>query len=154
MEFPRKVYMIRHKATNKVYIGSSANVDRRYSVHLSQLRNGKHPVEDFQQDFDEHGEKLDFFILDEINSSDELDKEYAWMDAYESYKRPYGYNYKDVRYYPQRYLTKNAVSPYTTRRTELTDKIKSLVDRVTNLDNLEVLAGLTDAWSFKSERYE
>lgn len=142
MKFPRQVYAIQHLVTRKIYIGSSANVEQRYATHLSQLRKGTHPVEDFQQDYNEHGEQLRLAILDEIADKWELDKEYEWMDLYETYKRPYGYNYKDVQFTPQKHITRQANAPAYIERRELLDEIKGLVDRVISTEHLKLIASL------------
>lgn len=142
MKFPRQVYAIQHLVTRKIYIGSSANVEQRYATHLSQLRNGTHPVEDFQKDFDEYGERLSLTILDEIADKWELEKEYGWMDLYETYKRPYGYNYKDVQYQPQKHITAWATAPAYIKRRELLDEIHNMIDQVIADRDLEFIASL------------
>lgn len=95
MKFPRKVYAIQHNVTKRIYIGSSADVNTRYFSHIYQLRNGKHSVEDMQDDFIKYGEDYSFFILDEITEYAERKKEYEWMQKYGSHIRGIGYNYKD-----------------------------------------------------------
>lgn len=95
MKYPRKVYAIRHNATDRVYIGSSCNVDRRFKEHLYALQAHTHIVDDMQRDFDEHGEDYTLTILDKINCASEDKKEYEWMDKYQSFVRGVGYNYKD-----------------------------------------------------------
>ena len=98
MKFPRKVYAIRHNKTNRVYIGSSCHVDKRFYEHLSALRSNRHPVEDMQEDFDKYGEDFTLTVLDHIASIEEKDKEYDWMDKNQSYVRGVGYNYKDKKW--------------------------------------------------------
>lgn len=95
MKLPRKVYLIRHDVTGRVYIGSSADIETRYMNHMYALRAGNHPVEDMQKDFDEYGEKFTFTVVDEITTMDECEKEYEWMREFKSYVRGVGYNYKD-----------------------------------------------------------
>ena len=95
MELPRVVYAIVHNKTNKTYIGSTANPKQRFRQHLYNLKNGTHPVEDFQSDFDQFGADLSFVILDEIKTFDERKKEKEYMKKYESFDRSKGYNYKD-----------------------------------------------------------
>lgn len=97
MKYPRKVYAIRHNTTNKVYIGSSCNVDRRFLQHLYALRSHSHPVADMQKDFDEHGEDYTMTILDTIKDSSEDCKEYKWMETYQSFVPNEGYNYQDMK---------------------------------------------------------
>lgn len=91
----RKVYKITHEVTGRVYIGSSNDPKRRYQAHLSALRNGKHPVEDMQNDFDEFGGVFKFDVIDTINDKSEEHKEYDHMVACHSNVRGKGYNYKD-----------------------------------------------------------
>lgn len=97
MKYPRKVYAIRHNATDRVYIGSSLNVDRRFKQHLYALQAHAHVVDDMQKDYDEHGEDYTLTILDTINDESEIEKEYEWMDKYQSFTRGIGYNYKDLK---------------------------------------------------------
>ncbi len=95
MSFTRKVYVIRHNITNRIYVGSSGNVDRRFRAHISALRRGEHKVEDMQADFDKYGEDYTFTIVDVIDRYEDRVKEYEWMKKYQSHIRGIGYNYKD-----------------------------------------------------------
>ncbi len=92
----RNVYVIRHKVTDRMYVGSSKNVNRRISAHINALRRGKHPVEDMQKDFDIYGENYIFEIFEETDHK----FEYRLMDRYNSRIRGIGYNYKDNHYRP------------------------------------------------------
>lgn len=98
MELPRKVYAIQHNVTKRIYVGSSKNVEGRYWAHIYALRNGSHPVDDLQNDFNQYGEDFSLFVLDEIRTYEEKFKEYDWMDKYQSHIRGLGYNYKDVAF--------------------------------------------------------
>lgn len=95
MNFPRKIYAIRHNVTNRVYIGSSANVDKRLMKHIYDLRAHKHHIEDMQSDFDQYGENFTFTILEDVFAYEDKRKEYEWMEKYQSHIRGIGYNYKD-----------------------------------------------------------
>lgn len=95
MKLPRQVYAIRHNPTQRMYIGSSADVKRRINNHMKALRNGSHTVGDMQKDFNVHGEDYSFFILDEIKTWADRSKEYFWMKKYNTCTRGVGYNYKD-----------------------------------------------------------
>ena len=99
MNYPRKVYAIRHNVTDRVYIGSSCRVDRRFQQHISALRCHRHPVEDMQADFDQHGDNFTLTVLDHIATSEDLYKEYDWMHKNRSYIRGVGYNYKDQKWH-------------------------------------------------------
>lgn len=98
--YPRYVYLIRHKSTQKVYVGSSANPEKRYSTHVYNLKTGKHPVEDFQQDYDKD-DGLEYEVVDTIKTEQEDIKEYEWMEKLGSRNRETGYNYKDRHYKPK-----------------------------------------------------
>ena len=95
MNFPRSVYMIKHNATGRIYIGSTAHLKNRLSCHLSRLRCGKHHIEDMQADFDKYGENYTIEVLDEIATIEEKHKEYEWMKKFNSLERGVGYNYRD-----------------------------------------------------------
>jgi group I intron endonuclease len=95
MKLPRQVYALQHNPTQKMYIGSSADVKRRIQNHMKALRNGIHPVGDMQEDFFKYGEDYTVVILDEIKDWPERIKEYFWMKKYNTCTRGVGYNYKD-----------------------------------------------------------
>ena len=113
MNFPRYVYAIKHNITGKVYVGSTKNLKTRINSHLLLLRNHKHPVEDLQADYDKFGENFTITVEDEIEFYSEKDKEYEWMEKYQSHIREHGYNYKDKHFaerLPERrsmYVTEN-----------------------------------------------
>lgn len=129
MKYPRKIYAIRHNTTNRVYIGSSCNVDVRVYSHIAALRSHRHSVWDMQKDFDEYGEDFSISILDSINGADEAKKEYEWMDKYQSFVRGIGYNYKDYNRSRQRKQAMDDGEPLIVRGT-LTDSERELLDIV------------------------
>ena len=92
-DFRQCVYMMRHKPTNKVYIGVSRYPERRMYQHLSALRRGAHAVPDMQADFDTFGESYELKILEEITFN--RMREYYWMAHFCSHIRGRGYNYLD-----------------------------------------------------------
>ena len=95
MTIPREIYAIKHNVTKRIYVGSTKYPQKRFASHLSMLRNGKHPVEDMQKDFDEYGEDFTFFILGVIPKFEDRNREYELMMLLESNIRGKGYNYKD-----------------------------------------------------------
>ena len=98
MKYPRKVYAIRHNVTNRVYIGSSCHIDKRFAEHISALRGHRHPVEDMQADFDRYGDDFSLTVLDHIGTEADKNKEYEWMKKNQSYIRGIGYNYNDRKW--------------------------------------------------------
>lgn len=98
MKLPRTVYALRHEATGKIYIGSTANVHQRLLKHTNRLRNGTHNSKSLQADYDRHKDKsLTLIPLDEIRKFDERDKEYEWMEFYNTFDPAHGYNYADPK---------------------------------------------------------
>lgn len=95
MKFPRIVYALQHNKTGRMYIGSTANLERRYRAHMSALRNGKHNNEEMQKDFNEFGEDYSVFILEEIKNYSDRFREYELMKEYGTFDKDVGYNYKD-----------------------------------------------------------
>ena len=98
MKIPRKVYMIRNTITQKCYIGSSSNVLHRFRSHMNNLKQGNHPVEDMQSDYDEYGDHFQLSILDDVSNYQDRFKEYMWMDKMQTSDRRKGYNYKDQHF--------------------------------------------------------
>lgn len=95
--YPRSIYQITHIPTGRIYVGSSHTPESRLKAHMSALKNGKHPVEDMQADFDELGEHYDFSIIGQIKDESEAHKEYDCMLERNSNIRGRGYNYKDKK---------------------------------------------------------
>lgn len=65
-EFARKVvglYAIVSKKSDRLYIGSSVNIESRWHTHISSLRNGRHHCVWLQRSFDKHGEDNFFFTI-------------------------------------------------------------------------------------------
>lgn len=98
MNYPRKVYAIRHNVTGRVYIGSSCHVDKRFNQHINALRSHRHPVEDMQSDFDQYGEDFTLTVLEHVATPTDKGREYDWMNKNQSYIRGVGYNYKDPKW--------------------------------------------------------
>lgn len=98
MKLPKTVYALRHEATGKIYVGSTANIRTRFLKHLNRLKNGAHHVKDLQADYDRYENKgITLLCLDEIKDFEERNKEYEWMAFYQSFDREHGYNYADPK---------------------------------------------------------
>jgi len=57
------IYSITCKVNNKVYIGSSVNIAKRWREHLSLLRSGKHPNQHLRHAFTKYGEESFSFSI-------------------------------------------------------------------------------------------
>lgn len=86
------IYMIKCKVNNKVYIGSSKNIEKRWYLH-------KHTTQKLQQhneiysDAKKYGwENFDFTVLEECNIENIKEREIYWIIYYNSDYKEYGYN--------------------------------------------------------------
>jgi len=88
------IYSIRNKLNNKIYIGSSRNIDQRWYNHKFLLRKGKHHSWRLQKDWNQYGEEnFEFLILEEVaDISTILDIEQRYLDKIQSWRRSVGYN--------------------------------------------------------------
>lgn len=92
------IYLIRCDSENKIYIGQSNNITKRYTAHLSKLRLKKHPNSYLQEAFDKYGEKdficeVLFEVKDDKSNKQELyDLEIYYISLYDSTNRLKGYN--------------------------------------------------------------
>lgn len=78
------VYAIVNTASQKVYVGSSKNVKKRFLCHASFLRNGKHHCAHLQNSFDLSGSKaFQFRVLAECSTREEAQElEQAMLDIW------------------------------------------------------------------------
>lgn len=78
------IYFIQNNITNKTYIGSSADVDRRLRDHFNQLRGERHHNTHLQRSFTKYGEDAFTKGICEIveNVDDLLAREQEWLDAH------------------------------------------------------------------------
>lgn len=119
----REVYVITHNPTGKSYVGSSKNPTVRILTHMNALRNGNHPVEDMQSDFNRYGDDYSSRIVDEFHSYDGRMIEYEWMERLKSNIRGFGYNYKDSHYTKSKSQRGAATSEYKAMLFDLLEKL-------------------------------
>jgi len=89
------VYMIKNLITNKVYIGSAANFERRFYLHKLNLNKNQHHSRHLQSSWNKYGpSNFEFFIL-EVTTGDKkdlLETEQIYIDKYQSFDMNFGYN--------------------------------------------------------------
>lgn len=92
------IYEIRNTKNNKMYIGSSKNIEVRWKQHKSLLRSGKHHSQHLQYAWDKYGQgSFEFSELEPVPIQGDLFKvEQLWMDKFKSYNPKYGYNISTV----------------------------------------------------------
>jgi len=92
MENKQGIYKILNNRTNKVYIGSSININKRFREHKNSLLKNKHRSPKLQNSYNIHG--LSFFIFEIIELVDDINellkREQFYIDSFNSYHN--GYN--------------------------------------------------------------
>lgn len=67
------IYQIKNAINGKSYVGSTANLKKRWTNHLSALRYGRHPNSRLQSAFDKYGEDaFGWSILEDVADSSQL----------------------------------------------------------------------------------
>ena len=91
------IYKIENVENNKIYIGSSINLDSREYKHFWMLNKNIHDNNYLQNSFNKFGEDSFFFEIIEICSSNELIvKENYYINKYNSNNPEFGYNLATV----------------------------------------------------------
>lgn len=85
------VYCWRCRATGKVYVGSSIDIEDRYLAHIGLLRSGRHHSKRFQRAWNKYGESnFAFALVEECDLANLRKCESSWIEYYNSYYE--GYN--------------------------------------------------------------
>lgn len=66
--------------SNRCYIGSSNNVERRKTTHFRLLTNGEHHCDGLQAAWDKYDGRLIFSLIEECSIDDLINREQWWMD--------------------------------------------------------------------------
>lgn len=87
------IYAIVNLSNGKRYVGSSADIQKRWRVHRRDLKNSNHHSVKLQRAFEKYGaENLDFQILEHVPDKAQLEvREQYWIDFYQASTRM-GYN--------------------------------------------------------------
>lgn len=87
------IYMIKNTSNNKIYIGQSVNIYKRWEKHKSDLNNNRHDNKHLQNAWNKYGEDcFDFSIIEECVENELNDREIYYIQLYYSYNNLYGYN--------------------------------------------------------------
>lgn len=92
------IYKIENVVNNKVYVGSSVNIGKRWLGHKNSLRHRKHHSSILQRSWDKYGEaSFKFEILETVEDRLLLlQREQHWIDCLGSAKRGSGLNVRLV----------------------------------------------------------
>jgi group I intron endonuclease len=87
------IYCIKNKINNKMYIGQSIHIHRRWSEHKYELNHNIHDNDYLQKSWNKYGSNSFEFNIVELCSIDELDnKECYYISLYNTFDKKYGYN--------------------------------------------------------------
>jgi predicted GIY-YIG superfamily endonuclease len=95
------IYAIRNKVNNKVYIGSSVDIFRRFRKHKTELNTGKHSNIHLKRAFEIFGKDVfEFIFLEECEKEVLIQKEIEYIQKYNSLNEECGYNMCVPRVHP------------------------------------------------------
>lgn len=89
------IYCIRNTIDNKVYVGSSCDIENRWKNHIWLLKNGFHHSSHLQNAWNKYdSNSFSFEILEELSDNKEvlISREQYWIDKFASYNPENGYN--------------------------------------------------------------
>jgi group I intron endonuclease len=91
MEKKTGIYKIKNIINNKVYIGSSVDIEKRWFIHLNSLKNGKHHSKKLQNSTKKYGiENFLFEVVEECSEKTLIERELYWVSKFDSFEN--GYN--------------------------------------------------------------
>jgi hypothetical protein len=91
------IYIIKNKIDNKIYVGSSLNLDYRKQKHFWMLKKNVHDNQHLQNSFNLYGESnFEFTIVEECEHEKLILRENFFIDYYQSNLSLYGYNLAKV----------------------------------------------------------
>lgn len=87
------IYKITNAATNKFYIGSTKDVDKRWYDHKRELSLNIHINPKLQHSWNYHGQdKFLFEMIEEVEEDKLIEREQHYLDILKPYDRDVGYN--------------------------------------------------------------
>lgn len=87
------VYMIRHAASGRVYVGSSVDVASRWRQHRRDLCGGRHHSRFLQRAWIKHGsEAFEWLVVEPCGHQLLLERETHWIAHYRSAESAHGFN--------------------------------------------------------------
>ena len=87
------IYMIKCKETEKVYIGQSVDVKKRFKHHIYDLKRGKHANQHMVRAFSKYGkEAFEFSVLELCDKKILNDRDEFWISFYDSRNFEKGFN--------------------------------------------------------------
>lgn len=91
------IYSITNTQNNKLYIGSSKNIEQRWRQHKNMLKGDRHHSAHLQNAWNKYGEdNFIFEIIEECNEDILIEREQYYIDLYSSADSLYGYNESEI----------------------------------------------------------
>ena len=89
------IYMIKNLVNNKVYVGQSVDIDKRWKSHINRLNNNNHFNIYLQRAWNKYREhNFEFKIIEKCTHEELNNREIYWIDKLKSISNEYGYNNK------------------------------------------------------------
>jgi len=87
------IYGIKNIVNDKIYIGSSKNVKKRWYYHKYKLKKGTHPNKRLENAWKKYGvDSFIFIIIELIEQTNLIEREQYYIDYYDACSRNCGYN--------------------------------------------------------------
>jgi len=89
------IYKIANKTTNKIYIGSAVNIDKRWNIHINELDKNIHSNSYLQNAWNKYGrEDFIFLVIENTDRNKKIliEREQYYLDLEKPYIRNIGYN--------------------------------------------------------------
>lgn len=89
------IYKIKNIITEKVYVGSAIDIDKRWRKHKQMINEGNHHSIKLQNSMNKHGiSKFIFEIIEECEKELLIEREQYWINVLDSYNN--GYNSRPI----------------------------------------------------------
>ena len=93
------IYKIVNKINNKVYIGSTVNMKKRWREHRGCLKKNIHYNSHLQLSWNKYGEEsFDFLVISECEIIDLLTLELENINKFNAFNKEFGYNINNPRH--------------------------------------------------------
>lgn len=103
------IYTITNIINGKIYVGYAINLNRRWSQHLSEIKNGSHSNSYLSKAIKKYGiDSFKFEILVECDIEFLASEEHYWATILKAHNKDYGYNLRPTHPYDKPSVRKEA----------------------------------------------
>lgn len=87
------IYSITNTKSDKRYVGSASNIEKRWNRHRVDLRTGKHHSRHLQAAWNKYGESaFRFDMVTTCEPGELIEQEQFWIDVFQTANEKHGYN--------------------------------------------------------------